>query len=533
MVLADLGRGITSALQRLHPQPSGGGGVSQEVVDAAIADICRCLLQNDVNVRLVSKLRADLRQSLNVAELPAGVNIGRVATKAMYDGLLDIVSAPPCTFTPTLARRGGVGVGGGSGGSGGGRGDNIKGKQKKAGAQVVMAVGLQGSGKTTTCSKMAHYYKGKGLRVGLVAADTFRAGAIDQLQQNAMKVRAPFYSERGCDDPVVVARNGVDALSGDCDIVIVDTSGRHLQDDDLFAEMKEIQDAVRPDLVFLVLNADIGQAAEAQARAFFKATEFGAIVITKMDGSGKGGGALSAVAATKVPILFIGMGEHMDDLHAFTPEGFVRKLMGVGDIPGLMKTLKDHVAQREYESMEHNVVGKSKKKGYMCWAELREYYETMDNMGNLSDIISMIPGLGAAVGDISKTTQTTKTKIKTYMVILDSMTMKEAWDGTGKILREMTGAELRTDSRWMRIARGSGRSWAEIEDLVKTKQTTQGVLAKTEHLTKAKGGRGGRGGLSGMGDLAGLLGGMGGGASGAGGGGGHLGNIASMLKFGR
>jgi signal recognition particle subunit SRP54 len=174
-----------------------------------------------------------------------------------------------------------------------------------------MFVGLQGSGKTTTCSKVAYYYKKKGWRVAMVCADTFRAGAFDQLKQNAAKIRVPFYGSYIETDPVTIAEEGVAEFKEEgMEIIIVDTSGRHKQETDLFDEMKQVEKAVKPDNIIFVMDSSIGQQCYAQAEAFRKAVNVGSVIITKMDGHSKGGGALSAVAATESPIIFIGDGEH-------------------------------------------------------------------------------------------------------------------------------------------------------------------------------------------------------------------------------
>lgn len=178
-----------------------------------------------------------------------------------------------------------------------------------------MFVGLQGSGKTTTCTKVAYYYKKKGWKVGLVCADTFRAGAFDQLKQNAAKVKIPFYGSYVETDPVAIAEEGVNSFKeAGMEIVIVDTSGRHKQETDLFDEMKQVEKSIKPDNIIFVMDSSIGQQCYAQAEAFKKAVNVGSVIITKMDGHSKGGGALSAVAATKSPIIFVGDGEHFENL---------------------------------------------------------------------------------------------------------------------------------------------------------------------------------------------------------------------------
>lgn len=213
---------------------------------------------------------------------------------------------------------------------------------------MIMMVGLQGSGKTTTCTKIGYHYKKKGWKVGLVCADTFRAGAFDQLKQNAAKVRIPFYGSYVETDPVSIAEEGVSEFRSEgMEIIIVDTSGRHKQESELFEEMKQVEKAINPDNIIFVMDSSIGQQCYAQAEAFKKAVDVGSVVITKMDGHSKGGGALSAVAATRSPIIFMGDGEHFENLEAFDAMSFIKRLLGEGDIKQLIEKVKDAVSPKD------------------------------------------------------------------------------------------------------------------------------------------------------------------------------------------
>jgi len=213
---------------------------------------------------------------------------------------------------------------------------------KKGKSNVIMFVGLQGSGKTTTCTKLAWHYQKKGWKACLVCADTFRAGAYDQLKQNATKARIPFYGSYTEADPVVIAAEGVEMFKNEgFEIIIVDTSGRHYQEDSLFEEMLAVSNAVDPDNIIFVMDATIGQACQAQAKAFKDKVDVGSVIISKLDGHAKGGGALSAVAATKSPVIFIGTGEHIDDFEPFKTKPFVSKLLGMGDIEGLINKVEE------------------------------------------------------------------------------------------------------------------------------------------------------------------------------------------------
>lgn len=199
----------------------------------------------------------------------------------------------------------------------------------KGATNVVMFVGLQGAGKTTSCCKMAAWYARKGWRVALICADTFRAGAFDQLQQNAGKARIPFYGSHEEKDAVEIVREGLLRFREEgFELIIIDTSGRHRQETELFDEMRQIAAVAQPDNVVFVMDAAIGQAADAQARAFKAAVDVGSIIISKTDGHAKGGGAISGVAATGSPIIFIGTGEHMHDIEPFNARSFVGKMLG-------------------------------------------------------------------------------------------------------------------------------------------------------------------------------------------------------------
>jgi signal recognition particle subunit SRP54 len=204
---------------------------------------------------------------------------------------------------------------------------------KKGKPNVIMFVGLQGAGKTTTIAKFANYYQRKGFKCCMVCADTFRAGAYDQLKQNATKLRCPFYGSYTEADPVAIAAEGVAQFRKEkYEVIIVDTSGRHRQEAALFEEMQEIRVAIEPDNVVFVLDATQGQAVHEQATSFHEAIDIGSVVVTKLDGHAKGGGALSAVAATGAPILFLGSGEHFDDFEPFVARSFVSRLLGMGDM---------------------------------------------------------------------------------------------------------------------------------------------------------------------------------------------------------
>ena len=474
-----------------------------------IKEICAALLEADVNVKLVGTLRKSIKATVNFKDLPPAVNKKRLIQKAVFDELVKLVDPHAEPFKP-----------------------------KKGKANVIMFVGLQGSGKTTTCTKLARHYQTRGFRSCLVCADTFRAGAFDQLKQNATKAKIPYFGSLTSTDPAQVASEGVAKFKKErFEIIIVDTSGRHRQEKDLFDEMTQIQRAVTPDQTIMVLDATIGQQAEAQSKAFKETADYGAIIITKTDGHASGGGAISAVAATHTPIVFIGTGEHMLDLERFSPQPFVSKLLGMGDMQGLVEHVQALKLDQK-DTMKHLA------EGVFTIRDLRDQLQNIMKMGPLSKMAGMIPGLGQMMGGMDD--EEGSVKMKRMIYVCDSMNNKEL-DSDGKIFVEQP-------ARMTRVARGSGTSVREVEELLSQQKVMAGMAKKmggmSKNMQKAQGqmgggyrqqqmaamqkrmqslGQGGMGGGGGgmpdMGSLMKMMGGMGG----AGGGG--MPDMASMMKM--
>lgn len=459
MVLADLGSRLRNALGSVE---SG----SEDEVQNMIKNICSALLESDVNVRLVARLRDNIRQKIAVEIKSANessANKRKKLQKIVFDelcGLVDSHEEPPkpkkLSQTKSVAKHG------------------KKPKKIAAESHVIMFVGLQGAGKTTSCTKLAVYYKKRGFKVGLVCADTFRAGAFDQLKQNAIKSNIPFYGSYLETDPVKVAYEGVKKFKEDkFDIIIVDTSGRHKQEQSLFNEMVQISEAVQPTQTIMVMDASIGQAAEGQAKAFKESSNFGSIILTKMDGHAKGGGAISAVAATETPIVFIGTGEHVGDFEVFKPSTFISKLLGIGDVQSLI----EHVQLLNLQDDEnHKKTLENFKEGKFT---LRDFQTQMNNflkMGPLTNIASMIPGMSNIMNQVGE--EETSKKIKNMIYIMDSMTAQEL-DSDGQLF-------TKEPTRILRVARGSGCSAVEVE-MVLQQQRMMATMAGT---AKAMGGNG-------------------------------------------
>lgn len=433
MVLADLGRKITTALRSL----GNATIINQEVLDSLLEQIVRALISADVNITLVKKLRDNVKQVIDFDEMAQGLNKRRMIQMVVFQELVKLIDPGVKPWVPM---------------------------KKKS--NIIMFVGLQGAGKTTTCTKMAYYYQRKGWKCALVCADTFRAGAFDQLKQNATKARIPFYGSYEEADPVVIANEGVDKFKQEgFEIIIVDTSGRHKQETSLFEEMLSIQSAVKPQQIIFVMDASIGQACESQAAAFKSVVDVGAVIITKLDGHAKGGGALSAVAATKSPIIFIGTGEHIDEFEEFRVKPFVSKLLGMGDLEGLI----DKVNELKLEENEDLI--EKLKHGEFTLRDMYEQFTNIMKMGPFNQILSMIPGFGA---DLLKGASEAESmsRLKRLMTIMDSMSDSE--------LDSKEGSKLlsKQPTRVLRVAQGSGVRVREVQELLVQYNKFAGVVKK-------------------------------------------------------
>lgn len=471
MVLADLGTRLRDALGSVN---SG----SNDEIQALIKDICAALLESDVNIKLVAKLRDNIKQKCSVEitnKNESLTNKKKKLQKIVFDELCALVDSHEEPPKPKKLKETKTVTKGGK-----------KTKKANTDSHIIMFVGLQGAGKTTSCTKLAVYYKKRGFKVGLVCADTFRAGAFDQLKQNAIKSAIPFYGSYLETDPVKVAHEGVQKFKADkFDIIIVDTSGRHQQEQSLFDEMVQIGEAVQPTQTIMVMDASIGQAAESQAKAFKETANFGSIILTKMDGHAKGGGAISAVATTKTPIVFIGTGEHVGDFEVFKPLTFISKLLGIGDIQSLI----EHVQLLNLQDDEnHKRTMENFKEGKFT---LRDFQTQMNNflkMGPLTNIASMIPGMSGIMNQIGE--EETSKKIKNMIYIMDSMTTAEL-DSDGRIFTN-------EPERIIRVARGSGCSAVEVEMVLQQQRMMSSMAGAAKSMNAGGPQVPGGGGAAGM-----------------------------------
>ena len=423
MALGNLGSNLYNALQKIIKAPV----VDEAAVKELVKDFQRALLQADVNVSLVMELSQNIQTNALDEKLPPGISRREHIIKVINDELTRFVGETPQELKIQPGKQ-----------------------------NVLMMIGIQGSGKTTHSSKLARYFQKRGLKVGVICADTFRPGAYNQLKQLAESINVPFYGEPDEKDPVSLSRRGVEHFK-DFEVVILDTSGRHKEEQGLIEEMQQIEKAVTPHEVILVLDGTIGQQATAQASAFKEATTIGSIIVSKLDGTARGGGALSGVAATGAPIKFIGTGEKVEDIEAFVPSRFIGRLLGMGDIEGLIAKVKEAetpVSEKEVMAM---------MSGKFTIQDMYNQFEAMQNMGPLQKVLGMIPGMSYQLP--KEEMEGAEGRLEKFKVIIQSMTQLEK-DDPKKINR----------SRIQRIARGSGSDEREVRELIKQYNTMRKML---------------------------------------------------------
>jgi len=452
MVLAELGGKLRDSLRKLHTR---SGHVTATQLNQVLSEVARALIESDVSVKLVMTLRDNVKKNVqrliededsdneddsDAKKEQRASNVSKLVQKAVVDELVQLLEPSRKPYA-----------------------------MKRGKPNVILFVGLQGAGKTTTIAKYANYYQRRGWKTAMVCADTFRAGAFDQLKQNATKLRVPFYGSYTQADPVAIAEEGVDQFVKEhYEVIIVDTSGRHRQEAGLLEEMQEISSAVAPDNVVLVMDATQGQAVYDQALAFSNAVDVGSVVITKLDGHAKGGGALSAVAATESPIMFLGSGEHFDDLEPFNAQSFVSKLLGFGDVRGLMEAMNGGPDGESQEELMEKM-----SKGEFTLRDMYSQFQRVLNMGPLNKVMGMVPGMPEYLVPKSGDNDS-NTRLKKFLYMMDSMTDKEL---DGKV-DFSDHDDANTMSRIRRIAAGSGTHPKEVQMLLQVHKQFEGMVSK-------------------------------------------------------
>jgi len=424
MVLDKLGSSLKNTLSKIAKAMF----VDEKLIDELIKDIQRALLSSDVNVKLVFDLSKSIKERALKEKPSSGITQKEYLIKIVYEELVKFM---------------------------GGEGTKIEITQKPF---KIMMVGLYGSGKTSTIAKIAKYYTKRGYKVCSLGLDVYRPAAMDQLEQVSKQVNINSFTDKKEKDPAKIYKKYEKEINKS-DVVLIDTSGRDALSKDLIGEIEKLNKTIKPNENLLVISADIGQAAQLQAKAFHDACNITGVIVTKLDGTAKGGGAISACAVSGAQIKFIGVGEKPDDLEVFNPTGFVSRLLGMGDLEALLEKTKDVVSEEEAKEM-----GKKLLKGDFNFLDLYDQMEKMGSMGSLSKIAELIPGFGK-LSIPKEMFDVQEDKMKKWKHILQSMTKKELED-----------PEILNLSRIERISSGAGADHKDVRDLLKQYRQTKKAM---------------------------------------------------------
>ncbi|MBS3116757.1 signal recognition particle protein Srp54 [Candidatus Woesearchaeota archaeon] len=414
MVLEKLSDSLKNTLARITKAIF----VDEKLINELVKDLQRALLQSDTNVQLVLDLSKKIKERAK-ENPPPGI------TKR--EQLITIVYEELTNFLGKEAKE-------------------IRINKKPT---QIMLVGLFGSGKTTTAGKLAKFYKKRGYKVAVLQTDTWRPAAYDQLEQIAQQVGVDFFGIKKEKDAVTIYKTFEEKLNL-YDVVIIDTAGRDALSDNLIRELNEINAASEPEERLLIISADIGQAAQRQAHAFHDACKVTGVVVTKLEGTAKGGGALSACAITEAPICFIGVGEKIDDLEMFHPQRFVGKLIGMGDLESLLEKAKEVISEEKAENMKEKFL-----KGDFNLTDLYEQMQSLKKMGSFQKLVEMLPGMGSLQLP-KELLDVQEEKLEKWRHAMDSMTKEE-----------LENPDIMIAERIDRIAAGSGVQIGIVRELLK------------------------------------------------------------------
>ncbi|MDO8628419.1 MAG: signal recognition particle protein Srp54 [Nanoarchaeota archaeon] len=415
MVLEKLGSSLKNTLKKIAEAVF----VSDKLIEELVREIQRALLQADVNVQLVFKLSESIKQRALKEKTPETITKKEHLIKIVYEELVKFLGEQK---------------------------QEIKITKKPT---ALMLVGLFGSGKTTTSGKLAYYYAKRGHKVAMIGLDVHRPAAAAQLEQIGKKINVPTYVNKTEKNPVKIYHE-FEKEYHKYDLLIFDTAGRDALSEELIKEIETINQLIKPEERLLVISADIGQAAQRQAEQFHKSCQITGIIVTKLDGTGKGGGALSACNASGAPITFIGTGEKIDDIETFNPQGFVSRLLGMGDLEALLEKAKEALDENQVKDLSKKVL-----QGEFNLVDLYEQIQAMNKMGPLNKLLDLIPGMGN-MGIPKDVLNVQEGKIENWKVLMQSMSKKELED-----------PDIITPQRVERIAKGSGRNVGEVRELLK------------------------------------------------------------------
>jgi signal recognition particle subunit SRP54 len=410
---------LTERLESAFKNLKGEARITDLNIANTVKDIRRALLDADVNYKIAKEFTDKVKEKALGSKVLNAISPGQLMVKIVQDELTELMGGEEAQF-------------------------NVSGNPA-----VILIAGLQGSGKTTFSAKLANYLKTqKGKSPLLVAADIYRPAAIDQLIVLGEQINVDVYNERETKDAVVIAENAIkEARSKNKNVVIIDTAGRLAIDETMMTEVANIKDAVKPNEILFVVDSMTGQDAVNTAKAFNDRLDFSGVVLTKLDGDTRGGAALSIKYTVHKPIKFVSRGEKLDTLDVFYPDRMAQRILGMGDITSLVEK-----AQMQFDEEQAKKLEKKIRKNQFDFQDFLEQLQQIKKMGNLKDLMGMIPGVGKAIKDID---------------ISD-----DAFKGVEAIINSMTPYERANpdeinQSRRQRIAKGSGKDMTEVNAFMK------------------------------------------------------------------
>src|SRR3989338_247748 len=433
MVLEKLGNTLKSGIKKI----SNAIFLDKGLIDEIIKDIQRALIEADVNVELVFALSQKIKK-IAYDETIKGIDKKEQLIKLIHDEISFLL----------------------------GEKKELKlGKKSK-----IIFLGLYGAGKTTTVSKVGFYYSKRGRKVALLGLDTQRPAAMDQLEQMAKKEKIPAFIDKKEKDPIKIIENYKKELDK-YDLILIDTAGRHGLNKELIKEIEKINEKINPDYCILVMPADVGQTAKTQTDEFQKSLSIDGVIITRMDGTSKAGGALTACAETSSPVFFIGTGEKIHDIETFDPKSFIERILGMGDLNTLIEKVKSVTDEKQQKRIEERL-----KEGKFTLLDLYSQLEQMNTIGSMDKLLSMVPGLSSA--KLPKDTLAKQEiKMAHWKSAISSMTESEIENP--EILEKQT-------TRISRIAKGSGTTTTEIRELLKQYKMLREMMNMQGSLSEGK-----------------------------------------------
>lgn len=429
---------LSEKLESAFKNIKGEGRISELNIANTVKEIRRALVDADVNYKIAKEFTDKVRDTALGSKVLLSVNPGQQMVKIVQDELTELMGGKESEFNTT------------------------------GNPAIILIAGLQGSGKTTFSGKLANYLKTKkGKSPLLVAADIYRPAAIDQLEVLGGQIGIDVYSERENKDAVSIVQNAIkEARSKNKNVIIIDTAGRLAVDEVMMTEVANIKAAIQPQEILFVVDSMTGQDAVNTAAAFNERLDFSGVVLTKLDGDTRGGAALSIKYTVNKPIKFTSSGEKMDTLDVFYPERMAQRILGMGDIVSLVEK-----AQEQFDEEQARKLEKKIRKNQFDFEDFKTQLQQIKKMGNLKDLMGMIPGVGKQIKDIDINDDS----FKGIEAMINSMT-----------LVERRNPDIISPSRKTRIAKGSGKDIAEVNAFLKQFEQMKGMMKMMNKMPMGK-----------------------------------------------